>query len=102
MGDPRLNSLHLDPARRQDYRRAREALLQSRGVETIYAQIAADALEVPIERIRHVYHGSTGLVSDGYGAYHSRSVVMGGSAVLDATRKFLSLLRAAAAKRRGT
>lgn len=38
MGDPRLNSLHLDPARRQDYRRAREALLQSRGVETIYAE----------------------------------------------------------------
>src|SRR5262245_61327684 len=38
MGDPRLNSLHLDPARRQDYRRAREALLQSRGSETIYAE----------------------------------------------------------------
>src|SRR5947209_1923712 len=38
MGDPRLNSLHLDPARRQDFRRAREALLQSRGVETIYAE----------------------------------------------------------------
>jgi aerobic carbon-monoxide dehydrogenase large subunit len=71
------------------------------GVETIYAQIAADALEVPIERIRHVYHGSTGIVSDGYGAYHSRSVVMGGSAVLDATQKFLSLLREAAAKRLG-
>jgi hypothetical protein len=35
MGDPRLNSLHLDPARRQDYRRAREVLLQSRGVETL-------------------------------------------------------------------
>jgi pSer/pThr/pTyr-binding forkhead associated (FHA) protein len=38
MGDPRLNSLHLDPTRRQDYRRAREALLQSRGNETIYAE----------------------------------------------------------------
>jgi hypothetical protein len=38
MGDPRLNSLHLDPARRQDYRRAREALLQSRGNETIFAE----------------------------------------------------------------
>jgi len=38
MGDPRLNSLHLDPSRRQDYRRAREALLQSRGVETICAE----------------------------------------------------------------
>jgi carbon-monoxide dehydrogenase large subunit len=71
------------------------------GVETIYAQIAADALEVPIERIRHVYHGSTGIVSDGYGAYHSRSVVMGGSAVLDAAQIFLGLLREAAAKRLG-
>ena len=71
------------------------------GVETIYAQIAADALEVPIERIRHVYHGSTGIVSDGYGAYHSRSVVMGGSAVLDATEKFMALLRQAAGKRLG-
>jgi aerobic carbon-monoxide dehydrogenase large subunit len=70
-------------------------------VETIYAQIAADALEVPMERIRHVYHGSTGLVSDGYGAYHSRSVVMGGSAVLDATQKFMGLLREAAGKRLG-
>jgi hypothetical protein len=38
MGDPRLNSLHLDSTRRQDYRRAREALLQSRGVETICAE----------------------------------------------------------------
>jgi hypothetical protein len=38
MGDPRLNSLHLEPGRRQDYRRAREALLQSRGSETIYAE----------------------------------------------------------------
>ena len=42
MGDPRLNSLHLDPSRRQDYRRAREALLQSRGVETIYAERQRD------------------------------------------------------------
>src|SRR5262245_51200435 len=38
MGDPRLNSLHLDPTRRQEFRRAREALLQSRGNETIYAE----------------------------------------------------------------
>ena len=71
------------------------------GVETIYAQIAADALEVPIERIRHVFHGSTNTVSDGYGAYHSRSVVMGGSAVLDATEKFMATLRQAAGKRLG-
>src|SRR5262249_59089918 len=69
------------------------------GVETIFAQIAADALEVPIDRIRHVHHGSTSYVSDGYGAYHSRSTVMGGSALLDAVKNFQTAIRAAAAKR---
>ncbi len=71
------------------------------GVETVFAQIAADALELPIDRIRHVHHGSTTTVSDGYGAYHSRSVVMGGSALLDAVEKFRAQLRAAAASRFG-
>jgi len=71
------------------------------GVETIFAQIAADALEIPVDRIPHVYHGSTGYVSDGYGAYHSRSTVMGGSALLDAAKNFLAELCAAAGKRMG-
>ena len=71
------------------------------GVETVFAQIAADALEIPIDRIRGAFHGSTAYVSDGYGAYHSRSVVMGGSALLDAAKKFQDALRAAAAKRLG-
>src|SRR5215216_2315085 len=69
------------------------------GVETIFAQIAADALEIPMDRIEGVHHGSTGYVSDGYGAYHSRSTVMGGSALLDATNNFNTALRAEAAKR---
>jgi carbon-monoxide dehydrogenase large subunit len=69
------------------------------GVETIFAQIAADALEVPIERIRHVHHGSTHYVSEGFGAYHSRSTVMGGSALLDATKNLHAAIRAAGAKR---
>jgi carbon-monoxide dehydrogenase large subunit len=68
------------------------------GVETVFAQIAADALEVPIERIREVFHGSTAHVSDGYGAYHSRSIVMGGSALLDAANKLRELMRAEAAR----
>jgi len=71
------------------------------GVETIFAQIAADALEVPVDRIRHVHHGSTAYVSDGYGAYHSRSTVMGGSALLDAAKNFMTALREAAAARLG-
>jgi hypothetical protein len=38
MGDPRLNSMHLEAVRRQDYRRAREDLLRARGDHTLYAE----------------------------------------------------------------
>jgi len=69
------------------------------GLETAFAQIAADALEVPMERIRGVSHGSTSHVSDGYGAYHSRSIVMGGSAILAAVTAVQDAIRAEAAKR---
>jgi carbon-monoxide dehydrogenase large subunit len=71
------------------------------GIETVFAQIAADALEIPMDRIRGVYHGSTAYVSDGYGAYHSRSVVMGGSALIDAANNFKAALSEDAAKRLG-
>src|SRR5205085_5713968 len=69
------------------------------GLETAFAQIAADALEVPMERIRGVFHGSTSHVSDGYGAYHSRSIVMGGSAILAAVKEVQDAIRVHAAKR---
>jgi aerobic carbon-monoxide dehydrogenase large subunit len=71
------------------------------GVETVFAQIAADALEIPMDRISGVHHGSTAYVSDGYGAYHSRSVVMGGSALLDATKNLHELIRTTAGARLG-
>jgi hypothetical protein len=35
MNDPRLNSVHLDFPRREDFRRAREALLDARGLHTL-------------------------------------------------------------------
>jgi pSer/pThr/pTyr-binding forkhead associated (FHA) protein len=38
MGDPRLNSLHLEPNRREQYRRVRQEVLQARGLETLYAE----------------------------------------------------------------
>jgi aerobic carbon-monoxide dehydrogenase large subunit len=69
------------------------------GLETAFAQIAADAMEMPMDRINQVLHGSTAYVSDGYGAYHSRSIVMGGSAVLDAAKKLRDIMRAEAARR---
>lgn len=70
------------------------------GLETIMAQIAADATEIPYERIT-VHHGSTSDVKDGYGAYHSRSTVMGGSAILLAADKLKERVREAAAARFG-
>ena len=33
------------------------------GLETAFAQIAADALDMPMDRINHVFHGSTALLS---------------------------------------
>jgi hypothetical protein len=38
MGDPRLNSLHLEPVRREHYRRARDVLLGARGTQTLIAE----------------------------------------------------------------
>ena len=67
------------------------------GLETAFAQIAADALEVPMDRLKGVWHGTTSYVSDGYGAFHSRSVVMGGSAMLAAAENLRAEIRAAAA-----
>ena len=67
------------------------------GIETIFAQIAADALQLPMSRIT-VEHGSTTLLADGFGSYGSRSTVMGGSAIVVAAEKLLALFRAAAAK----
>jgi len=71
------------------------------GVETVFAQIAADALDMPMERINRVQHGSTIYVKQGYGSYSSRSIVMGGSAIVQAAGFLKDAIRAAAAKRLG-
>ena len=68
------------------------------GIETIMGQIAGDALEVPFRRVR-VRYGSTNHVMEGYGSFHSRSTVMGGSAIVlaaDALREKLKTVAAAA------
>lgn len=51
------------------------------GLQTIMTQIAADALDLPMESVR-LYHGSTNYVKEGFGSFHSRSTVMGGNAAL--------------------
>jgi carbon-monoxide dehydrogenase large subunit len=70
------------------------------GIETILAQIAADALELPLERVR-IYHGSTTYLVEGFGSYGSRSTVMGGCAIVLAADGLLEKFRDAAAKRLG-
>ncbi len=69
------------------------------GVETVFSQIAADALELPMERIANVFHGSTDYVTEGFGSFSSRSIVMGGNAIVDAANRLRALVRDAAAQR---
>ena len=68
------------------------------GLETVCLQIASDALNVPMDRIR-IFHGSTTYLKEGFGSYHSRSVVMGGSAILAAANALKNEIRKAAAHR---
>ena len=70
------------------------------GIETAMAQIAADALDLPIGQVR-VFHGSTPFLDAGYGSFGSRSTVLGGSAVFEGARLLLDKIRAAGAKRFG-
>jgi carbon-monoxide dehydrogenase large subunit len=69
------------------------------GMETVFLQIAADALGIPMGRIR-IFHGSTTHLASGFGSWHSRSTVMGGCAILDAARKLKEAIRKAQAERR--
>lgn len=71
------------------------------GLETVFTQIAADALSMPLAAIRGVFHGSTTGVREGYGSYSSRSVVMGGSAIVTTAHTLIAEIRAAAARHFG-
>ena len=66
------------------------------GLETTFAQIAADAMGLPFGTF-NVRHGSTTLVDEGFGTYHSRALVMGGSAVLDRAKNLLAAIKRAGA-----
>jgi aerobic carbon-monoxide dehydrogenase large subunit len=68
------------------------------GLETVMAQIAADTLSIPLEQVR-VLHGSTPFLNEGYGAFGSRSTVLGGSAVFEAAKALLEKIRTAASAR---
>jgi carbon-monoxide dehydrogenase large subunit len=70
------------------------------GLETIMSQIAADALGLTIDQVR-VRHGSTTYLEEGYGSFHSRSTVLGGSAVFEGAATLLDKILTAAAARLG-
>ncbi len=58
------------------------------GHETTFAQIVSDRLGIPFENVE-IVHGDTGRVEFGLGTYGSRSVAVGGSALMKATDKII-------------
>jgi len=70
------------------------------GLETTLAQVAADTLKLPFDRIK-ILHGSTTYVREGFGTFASRSMVVGGSAVMDGCNNLIAAIKAAATQRLG-
>ena len=66
------------------------------GHETIFSQIAADALEVPFEDVE-VLHSDTAIVPYGNGTYGNRSLVVGGTAIIKAGERLVDKARLVAA-----
>ncbi len=67
------------------------------GIETAMAQICAETLQVPIDRMT-VIHGQTREIPIGFGAYASRVTVMTGSAVKLASEDLLRQARSIAGR----
>jgi aerobic carbon-monoxide dehydrogenase large subunit len=68
--------------------------------ETVFAQVAADAAKRAMPDI-HVITGDTGEVPQGLGSFASRSAVIAGSAVHDATSQLVELAGSAVARALG-
>jgi aerobic carbon-monoxide dehydrogenase large subunit len=56
------------------------------GHETTFAQVVADRLGVPLDSVE-IVHGDTGRIPFGMGTYGSRSIAVGGSAIMKALDK---------------
>jgi len=70
--------------------------LVGQGVETVMTQISADALGVGMDSIR-ILSRMTIYLHEGFGASHSRSTVMGGSAICPGAEDLKKAIRKAAA-----
>jgi aerobic carbon-monoxide dehydrogenase large subunit len=70
------------------------------GIETAHAQICADQLRIPMSKVS-ILHGSTTLLPEGFGSFHSRSIIMGGNAIVAAADNLVETLKAVAARHWG-
>ena len=59
------------------------------GHETTFAQVVADRLGIPVENV-DIVHGDTGRILFGMGTYGSRSIAVGGSAIMKALDKIIA------------
>jgi len=59
------------------------------GHETTFAQLAAEYLGVPVEQVE-ISHGDTDKIPFGMGTYGSRSLAVGGSAIVQALEKIIA------------
>jgi carbon-monoxide dehydrogenase large subunit len=67
------------------------------GHETVFAQVLADELGIDFDRIR-IIDGDTALVQAGFGSHGSRSMRIGGGALVLGTRKMIERGRSLAAE----
>lgn len=65
------------------------------GHETVFAQVCADTLNVPIESVR-IICASTDELEEGFGTWHSRSGVMSGNAVRTTALAFIERMQSVA------
>jgi carbon-monoxide dehydrogenase large subunit len=72
------------------------ASAHGQGHETVFSQIVADRLGVPFEDVE-VLHGDTQISTKGYDTYGSRSLVVGGEALVRAADKVIEKAKPIAA-----
>ena len=74
-----------------------ELIVTDKGHDTTFAQIVGDKLGVPIENVE-VIHGDTDKGPFGMGTYGSRSLAVGGTAIVKACDKIIEKGKKVAAK----
>ncbi|MDE3076745.1 MAG: molybdopterin-dependent oxidoreductase, partial [Chloroflexota bacterium] len=66
------------------------------GHETVFAQVVAELMRIPVDDVK-VHHGDTLVVQQGIGTFGSRSAVMGGGSIAQASGNLVDKARRIAA-----